>query len=153
MSEDHKEIWLQPWCDGCDRCSRDDGRQWCLDDVWGKCDECGSASVRYVIAPSVSTPSRAGSEKLWQQEAEQLKLALDAMSERAGKASRMIEALEAERNSAREMLVEADEAAEGIDHFAWSMVSLPIDARTNLQNKIDYLRKFRARVAALLAPK
>jgi hypothetical protein len=48
----HEAIWLQPWCDGCETHCRggDNGRQWCMDDVWG------NKSVRYVIAnarPSV----------------------------------------------------------------------------------------------------
>jgi hypothetical protein len=57
MSDDndgrhHETIWLQPWCDGCETHCRggDEGRQWCQDDVWEKCDECGNKSVRYVIA-------------------------------------------------------------------------------------------------------
>jgi hypothetical protein len=45
----YEAIWLQPWCDGCEmHCC--EGRQWCQDDIWGKCDECENKSVRYVIA-------------------------------------------------------------------------------------------------------
>lgn len=53
MNGEHETIWLQPWCDGCQFHCRggDDGRQWCQDDVWGKCDECDRPSVRYVLAP------------------------------------------------------------------------------------------------------
>jgi hypothetical protein len=49
---EHTEIWLQPWCDGCAKhCSNGEGRLWCQDDVWEKCEECGQKSVRYVLAP------------------------------------------------------------------------------------------------------
>jgi hypothetical protein len=58
MSDEHKEIWLQPWCAGCKQHSGCEGRQWCQDDVWGKCDECGEKSVRYVLAPAVPSRSR-----------------------------------------------------------------------------------------------
>ena len=60
----YETIWLQPWCEGCETHCRggDDGRQWCRDDVWEKCDECGNKSVRYVLAPEApcgpSTKSR-----------------------------------------------------------------------------------------------
>ena len=55
--DDPKEIWLQPWCDECERTGIHDsvgpseGRQWCQDDVWGKCDaiDCDQKSVRYVL--------------------------------------------------------------------------------------------------------
>jgi hypothetical protein len=49
MEQQHKTIWLQPWCDGCERSSED--RLWCQDDVWSYCDECGAPAVRYVLAP------------------------------------------------------------------------------------------------------
>ena len=45
--EDPKVIWLQPWCEGCQRHSGYEGRNWCDHDVWGKCDECGRKAVRY----------------------------------------------------------------------------------------------------------
>lgn len=46
-----KAIWLQPWCVDCGRYSLgDDGRQWCEDDVWDECDECGLPAVKYVLA-------------------------------------------------------------------------------------------------------
>ena len=46
----HETIWLQPWCDGCEtHCRADEGRQWCQDDVWEDCGECGNKSVRYVL--------------------------------------------------------------------------------------------------------
>lgn len=45
MSE-HKVIWLQPDCEGC---NLEEGRQWCQDDV-GPCEECGKPWIRYVLA-------------------------------------------------------------------------------------------------------
>ena len=45
---EHKTIWLQPWCDKCSRCGED--RNWCEDDVWVACEECGKPSVKYVLA-------------------------------------------------------------------------------------------------------
>ena len=46
-----RAIWLQPWCKGCDRHGHGDGgRQWCENDVWGECEECGRKSVKYTIA-------------------------------------------------------------------------------------------------------
>lgn len=48
---DHAKIWLQPWCEGCERHSYSgDGRQWCQDDAWDKCDECGQLSAMYIRA-------------------------------------------------------------------------------------------------------
>jgi hypothetical protein len=46
----HETIWLQPWCDNCDRnvCNGGDGRMWCQDNVWDPC-ECGAKPVRYII--------------------------------------------------------------------------------------------------------
>ena len=52
MSGDHKEIWLQPWCDACATMGVD--RQWCQDDVWTACEECGAKPVRYVLAPDTN---------------------------------------------------------------------------------------------------
>ena len=45
---EHPVIWLEPWCERCDISA--DGRQWCQDDVWDACDECGNLPVRYVLA-------------------------------------------------------------------------------------------------------
>jgi hypothetical protein len=45
------EIWLQPWCDDCEKNCGVEGRNWCQDDVWGECDECGRKSVKFVRAP------------------------------------------------------------------------------------------------------
>jgi hypothetical protein len=49
---EHDVIWLQPWCD---KCEREDtvgsGRLWCQDDVWDECNLCERKSVKYVIAP------------------------------------------------------------------------------------------------------
>ena len=42
-----EEVWLQPWCKGCEEHSYE-GRQWCSSDAWGTCDECDAKSVRYV---------------------------------------------------------------------------------------------------------
>jgi hypothetical protein len=47
--QEHKEIWLQPWCAKCD--DRED-RQWCQDNVWEDgCDGCERKPVRYILAP------------------------------------------------------------------------------------------------------
>lgn len=58
MTDDWKdplEIWLSPWCDGCDRDRgrlSDEGRLWCEDkSMFDACDECGRKPVRYVLAP------------------------------------------------------------------------------------------------------
>lgn len=44
------EIWLQPWCDECDRRAHDieSGRTWCQDPVYDAC-ECGARPLRYVL--------------------------------------------------------------------------------------------------------
>lgn len=48
---DHKVIWLQPWCAECAKHHyADEGRMWCQDDVWGRCEECGAKPVRYIRA-------------------------------------------------------------------------------------------------------
>lgn len=45
-------IWLQPWCDDCERASAYDvGRCWSEDDPWGKCTQCDKMPVKYVLAP------------------------------------------------------------------------------------------------------
>ena len=58
---DHKEIWLQPWCDDCESKSDgnrpDLGRLWAVDDPWTKCDECERPAVRYVLEADV-TPEK-----------------------------------------------------------------------------------------------
>jgi hypothetical protein len=48
MSEhkEHRMIWLEPQC----AAEAGEDRQWCQDDVWGECDECGTPSVKYIIA-------------------------------------------------------------------------------------------------------
>lgn len=43
---DHERIWLEPICAD----NAYEGRQWCCDDVWGECGECGHYSVKYVRA-------------------------------------------------------------------------------------------------------
>jgi hypothetical protein len=66
MSDDdngrhHAVIWLQPWCDGCETHARsDEGRQWCMDDIWEPCEACGNLAVKYVIAEQ---PPRDGKGK------------------------------------------------------------------------------------------
>ncbi len=50
MTQQHAVIWLQPWCDGCEKHSSGEGRQWCQDDAWGQCEECDQKSERYVLA-------------------------------------------------------------------------------------------------------
>lgn len=49
--QEHKEIWLQPWCDDCQKQSWgfDSGRQWCEDEAWGDCGTCGAKPVKYVL--------------------------------------------------------------------------------------------------------
>jgi hypothetical protein len=51
--EPHQTIWLQPWCKGCQKNCYSDGRQWCEDEVWGECEECGRKPVKYVLAGAV----------------------------------------------------------------------------------------------------
>jgi hypothetical protein len=46
----HEEIWLQPWCPVCNLNSYE-GRMWCQDNVWDRCEECGEKPVKYVLAP------------------------------------------------------------------------------------------------------
>jgi hypothetical protein len=46
--EEHKTIWLEPWCDRCD--ATGDDRMWCQDNVWEPCDECERRPVKYVLA-------------------------------------------------------------------------------------------------------
>lgn len=52
--QSHETIWLQPWCNGCDKNSwgGHDGRQWCQDNVWTNCDECKRKPVCYIRADS-----------------------------------------------------------------------------------------------------
>jgi hypothetical protein len=47
---EHQTIWLQPWCDNCDRnvVNGGEGRMWCQDKVWDDC-ECGAKPVRYNV--------------------------------------------------------------------------------------------------------
>ncbi len=50
--EEHKTIWLQPWCDKCEAAANNfsnDGRQWCQDNVWDQCDECERKPVKYAL--------------------------------------------------------------------------------------------------------
>ncbi|MGN6776945.1 hypothetical protein [Rhizobium sp.] len=49
---DHPEIWLEP------KCAEDnhpEGRQWCQDDVFSKCPECGEPATRYIRADIVES--------------------------------------------------------------------------------------------------
>lgn len=50
--QNHSVIWLQPWCDGCQKYQyRDEGRTWCESDIYEPCEECGRQAVKYVLAP------------------------------------------------------------------------------------------------------
>jgi hypothetical protein len=44
--KEHRVIYLEPSC--CSEAGED--RHWCQDDAWGACDECGTKSVKYIIA-------------------------------------------------------------------------------------------------------
>lgn len=44
--QNHEQIWLEPLCQE----ESSEGRLWCWEDVWGKCDDCGAPTVRYVRA-------------------------------------------------------------------------------------------------------
>jgi hypothetical protein len=51
--DQHKTIWLQPWCQACDQT---EDRLWCQDDIWSEgCEECGAMPVKYVLAPDQPT--------------------------------------------------------------------------------------------------
>lgn len=64
MTQRHKIIWLQPWCDSCAaQHTNSYGRQWCQDDVWGKCEECGQKSEKYVLATASFVASPDGPHK------------------------------------------------------------------------------------------
>lgn len=48
-----KELWLAPWCPWCKHSDNSDtGRQWCEDNVFEDCEECGRRAERYVVAPA-----------------------------------------------------------------------------------------------------
>lgn len=47
-----KRIYLQPWCEGCEKHNWE-GRQWCEDDPWGPCDECGAQATVYELSEKV----------------------------------------------------------------------------------------------------
>ena len=50
-SHDHETIYLQPWCEGCQK-NCYEGREWCETDIWDGCegDGCERKSVKYVRA-------------------------------------------------------------------------------------------------------
>lgn len=54
MSEDYKEIYLEPLftpeCEGERDWYGPEGRQWCQDNVWHESDYCGVESTRYIRA-------------------------------------------------------------------------------------------------------
>jgi len=54
MMDDSKEIWLQPWCEKCASDPYGAGRQWCQDNVWRECEECGARAVKYVLEPAMA---------------------------------------------------------------------------------------------------
>lgn len=41
---DHERIWLEP------NCADAEERNWCEDDLWGECDECGIKPTQYIRA-------------------------------------------------------------------------------------------------------
>lgn len=43
----HLTIWLAPGCEG--QCAQD--REWCSDNVFEPCEECGAMPVKYILAP------------------------------------------------------------------------------------------------------
>lgn len=60
-------IWLQPWCEGCEKhCYSGEGRMWCEDNVFDACEECGNEPVKYTIAldqpPVAVTQEKRGNE-------------------------------------------------------------------------------------------
>ena len=48
---EHQAIWLEPSCVA----KSGEDRHWCHDDAWGACEECGTPSVKYVIATEVDS--------------------------------------------------------------------------------------------------
>jgi hypothetical protein len=44
--QDPEVIWLQPWCQKCKK-EVDEGRMWCVDNVWDQCDLCERKPVQY----------------------------------------------------------------------------------------------------------
>ena len=54
INDDYEKIWLQPACNG--ECGR--GREWCQDNVWGYCEECGMPPTLYLRAPEDQQPKR-----------------------------------------------------------------------------------------------
>lgn len=46
---DPAEVWLDAWCDICDRMPND-GRMWAPDNPFDQCVECGRGPVKYVPA-------------------------------------------------------------------------------------------------------
>lgn len=63
----HDVIYLQPWCDGCQKDAwGSDGRQWCEDDPWGQCEECDRKAVKYTRTPPASeSPVRIDQTLTW----------------------------------------------------------------------------------------
>jgi hypothetical protein len=45
-----KVIWLAPACSCCGTIDR----EWCENDVWGECEECGEPSARYELVEPVT---------------------------------------------------------------------------------------------------
>lgn len=47
-----KELWLSPWCDDCEDAALigDEGRQWCQENIFEPCVECGRMPDRYLLA-------------------------------------------------------------------------------------------------------
>jgi hypothetical protein len=60
--DQHKTIWLQPWCQAC---ADTEDRMWCQDNVWAEgCEECGTMPVKYVLAPD--QPARKEPDDDWE---------------------------------------------------------------------------------------
>lgn len=77
--DDHKVIWLEPKCAD----QGHEGRQWCQDDAWGKCDDCDAPSVKYIRADIHEAEVRSLSTRL--REAEE---ALEPFAKAADRAAR-----------------------------------------------------------------
>jgi len=50
-------IYLSPRCH-----DTGEGREWCVDDVWGPCEDCGAEPVKYVRADAIAA-ERAARER------------------------------------------------------------------------------------------
>lgn len=88
VEQEHRVIYLEP------RCSAEAGedRHWCQDDTWGgACDECGTKSVKYIIAS----------------EHDQLTLAVDLLEKNAAIQAKLLADTARQRDALATMLEEA----------------------------------------------